>query len=545
MRLIGLAAVGLWLAAAVAPRPAAAQEDSLELQAPAGAPVVIQGDTLFVVTTRLGPFSAADRATAIAGRLERILADQAKAHDSVVVRDEGNETAIAVGDLLIATVTEADAQAVGRPRQELAAQYAAAIRRGLERDSFLEILREALTGLLFTLIATGVLAAAFWLLGRIFPAAYARLEAWRGTRIPSVRIQRLELLSANQVTETLKLLVRIVRIAVTAALIFYFVPLVLGFFPWTRSLSTTLFEYILDPLRDAWNALVAFLPDLFAIAVIAAVTLYALKFIHLIFEGIRRGSIAFPGFYPDWADPSYKIVRFLVLVFAVVVIWPYLPGSDTAAFRGISVFLGVLITFGSSSAIANVVAGVVMTYMRPFKIGDRVKIADTVGDVIEKSLLVTRVRTVKRVDVTIPNSMVLSSHIVNYSSTAAEGGIILHTTVTIGYDEPWQKIHELLLAAARTVEGTVSRPEPFVLQTSLDDSYVSYELNVYTDQPNRMAQLYSALHQAIQDRFAEAGVEITSPHYRAVRGANRSTVPPRNAPPTGDAAEPHPPAESP
>ena len=232
-----------------------------------------------------------------------------------------------------------------------------------------------------------------------------------------------------------------------------------------------------------------------------------------------------PGFYPEWADPTYKIVRFLVLAFSAIVIFPYLPGADSPIFQGVSVFLGVLFSLGSTSAIANVVAGVVLTYMRPFKIGDRVKIADTTGDIIEKTLLVTRVRTIKNVDVTIPNAMVLGSHIINFSSSAKDAGLILHTGVTIGYDVPWRKVHDLLIAAARATPGILKQPGPFVLQTGLDDSYVSYELNAYTDQPNIMANTYSELHQSIQDKFNEARVEILSPRYSALRDGNRSTVP--------------------
>jgi small-conductance mechanosensitive channel len=171
------------------------------------------------------------------------------------------------------------------------------------------------------------------------------------------------------------------------------------------------------------------------------------------------------------------------------------------------------------------VAGVVLTYMRPFRIGDRVKIADTMGDIMEKTLLVTRVRTIKNVDVSIPNAMVLSSHIINFSSSAKKRGLILHTTVTIGYDVPWKKVHELLVSAAKSSENILDTPEPFILQTSLDDSYVSYELNAYTDKPNLMAKSYSELHQNIQDKFNEAGVEIMSPHYSSIRDGNQTAIP--------------------
>jgi small-conductance mechanosensitive channel len=180
------------------------------------------------------------------------------------------------------------------------------------------------------------------------------------------------------------------------------------------------------------------------------------------------------------------------------------------------------------SAVSNVIAGLVLTYMRSFRIGDRVKIADTTGDVVEKTLLITRIQTVKNVEVTVPNSLVLGSHIVNFSTSAKTKGLILHTQVTIGYDAPWKKVHELLIQAALNTDEILSEPKPFVLQTSLDDSYVSYEINAYTHNAHRMAGIYSMLHQNIQDAFNKAGVEIMSPSFSAIRDGNTVTIPKEN-----------------
>jgi small-conductance mechanosensitive channel len=275
---------------------------------------------------------------------------------------------------------------------------------------------------------------------------------------------------------------------------------------------------------------VDYLPNVFFIVVIAFLTRYVLKFVHLFFDAIREGTVEFPGFYREWAEPSYKIVRFMILAFVVVVVFPYLPGAGSDAFQGVSIFLGALFTLGSSSAIANIVAGVVLTFTRAFQVGDRVKIGDTTGDVMEKSLLVTRVRTIKNVDITVPNAIVMSSHIINYSARADESGVILHTGVTIGYDVPWRQVHALLLEAAASTEGVRREPKAFVLQTSLDDFYVSYQLNAYSANPKAMARTYSDLHQNIQDAFNKAGVEILSPHYRAARDGNEITIPPDQRP---------------
>jgi small-conductance mechanosensitive channel len=210
-----------------------------------------------------------------------------------------------------------------------------------------------------------------------------------------------------------------------------------------------------------------------------------------------------------------------------VVVWPYLPGSDSAIFQGVSVFLGILFSLGSSSAIANMVAGFVLTYMRSFKIGDRIKIGDITGDVMERTLLITRLRTIKNEDITIPNAMILNNHTTNFTTCSQQNGkgLVLHTTVTIGYDVPWPKVHQALIDAALACPDVEKNPSPFVLQTSLDDFYVSYQLNAYTFTTNKMALIYSDIHQNIQDKFNEAGIEILSPHYRAQRDGNMVTIP--------------------
>jgi small-conductance mechanosensitive channel len=297
-----------------------------------------------------------------------------------------------------------------------------------------------------------------------------------------------------------------------------------SFFKFTENWAEVLFGYIFTPVQHAFISLINFLPNVFAIVVIFFLTKYALNVIKYIFTAIGNGKITINGFYKDWAEPTYKIVRFLVIVFAVIIVFPYLPGSDSPIFRGISVFVGVLISLGSTSAIANIVAGVVLTYMRPFKVGDIVKISETTGKIIEKTLLVTRMRTIKNVDITVPNAMVLSSHITNYSSSSQDKGLVVHTTITQGYEVPWQKIHDLLIKAAMSCENVLQDPPPFVLTKTLDDYYVTYEINAYTNTPNKMLWIYSELHQKIQELFSEAGLELLSPHYNVIRDGNKKTT---------------------
>jgi len=529
MLLIGMLLGFVVPAAAVAQADTASRPDTTR-QAPRVAPVIYASDTLFVIQTPLGPFSAADRARAIEARLKHIGGDPLHSHDSVTVVEKDGASDVLVGVVTVTTVTDADATEAGLARHQLAERYAAAITHALQSESLWSVVKAVLLGVLFTVIATAVLWVLLVALARIFPRLYRKLESWRRSKIPALRIQRLEIISADRMTDFTIGLARVIRVVVIVILLFYYIPLVFSFFPWTQNFASTLFGYVIAPVKQVLGAVVGYIPNLFYIAVIVLATRYALKFIRLFFDGITRETLRFQNFHAEWGLPTYKIVRFLVLAFAFVVIFPYLPGSQSDTFKGVSVFLGVLVSFGSSSSIANVMAGIVITYMRPFKIGDRVRISDTTGDVVERTLLVTRIRTIKNVDITVPNAMVLSSHIVNFSSSAQDRGVILHTGVTIGYDAPWRTVHELLIAAAQATDGVLDNPMPFVFQTALDDFYVHYEINAYTEKPNEMARIYSDLHQNIQDKFYEAGVEIMSPHYGALRDGNRVAIPDEHLP---------------
>lgn len=361
---------------------------------------------------------------------------------------------------------------------------------------------------------------------KVFPKIHHRIKRWEGSYIKAVKIQRVEVFSAETLTRQVIAVANGVRFALTIVIVYVYLTTVLGLFPWTRQLATKLVQAVVATLTTIAQAFLSALPDFAAIIVIIMVTRYVIKLIQMVFNGIQRGAITFAGFHRDWADPTFKIIRFLVIAFAAIAIFPYIPGSQSEAFRGVSVFLGVLFSLGSAGAVSNAIAGIILTYMRPFQLGDRVKIADTVGDVTEKTLLVTRIRTIKNVDITVPNSLILGAHIINYSSTSLSAPpLILNTSVTIGYDTSWRTVHNLLKNAALATRNILSDPEPFVLQTALNDFYVTYELNAYTGAPNQMAVTYSDLHQNIQDTFNEAGVEIMSPHYAQVRDGNKTTIP--------------------
>lgn len=490
-----------------------------------GAPVVVEGKTLFALHERLFTFSPEERAKTITEHIIWLSKQPASAIRGVRTEDDGDLTEIVTGKTVLATVTEADARAAAKTRQQLAHEYAVAIRSAADALQKKFGLRAILLSVLYALLATGVLLLLLKLMSVIFPKFYAKLEGWHGVYIRSVRIQKLELMPAERITGLLRTLARLTRLLLTLVLLYAYVTVALSFFPRTQGFSSSLLRTVLWPLRVVGQAILNYAPNVLFIVVILAVAYYVIKFVKLFFAAVARRTITLPDFYPDWAMPTYRIARFLIIAFTAVVIFPYLPGSNSPAFRGVSIFLGLLFSLGSTSAIANVVAGSVLTYTRSFHVGDRVRIADATGDVIEKTLLTTRIRTIKNEEISIPNALVLGNHVTNYSSVAREKGLILHTQVTIGYDAPWRVVHQLLIDAALATENIRKEPKPFVLQTELNDFYVRYQVNAYTDRPAVMAATYSELHQNIQDKFNEAGVEIMSQHFTGVRDGNQTTIP--------------------
>ncbi|MEO6878867.1 MAG: mechanosensitive ion channel domain-containing protein [Gemmatimonadaceae bacterium] len=494
------------------------------LAAARGAPVVYAPDTLFRLYGNLGPFSAAERAAAAEVRLRQV-AKAIAAGESISIMERGAYSELTVGDVVLMTVLDDDAVPVGASHTALASRYAARIRSAVDAGFARHSTQALLVDAGYALLATAALALLLWIVSVAFARAQLRVEALQRVRFSAIKIQDFELLSAGRLSTLLLGAARVARIVVILLLLYVYVPLVLGFFPYTAELSQRIAGYALHPFAVAWAAFITYLPNLFYLAAGVIIVRYLLALMHLVFGAIGSGAITINGFYADWADPTYKILRVLVFAFSATILYPYLPGASTDAFKGVSIFVGVLFSLGSSAAIGNMVAGVVLTYTRGFQRGDRVQIGDTIGDIVEKTLLVTRLRTPKNVAVTIPNGAVLAAQVMNFSTLAATNGLVLHTTVTIGYDAPWRQVQALLIEAARCTDHILPEPAPFVLQTSLDDYYVSYELNAFSSRADLMAATYSGLHQNIQETFNAAGVEIMSPHYRAVRDGNQTTIP--------------------
>jgi len=490
-----------------------------------GAPVILFGDTLFNIYAKLGSFSPNDRAKSAADKLEGLVNDHLFDPELMIVTPRSESHDILHKDMIIMSVMDMDAIWAKRSRVELADEYVSMINESVstysESAGLIQTLKR--TGLLILVVV--IFAYLVIYMNKGFTTLNKVMIKKGGKYIKGIRFRDYEVLSIERELQLIKWLMKLIEWITILFVVYLLLPIVFSIFPATEGIATKLINLVLDPMKSFALAIIGFIPDLITIAVIVTITHYIVKLLKAISIEISSGKLEVAGFYSDWAIPTFNLTRIIIYAFSFVVIFPHLPGSDSTAFKGVSVFLGVLFSLGSSSAISNIIAGLVITYMRAFKIGDRVKIGDTTGKVLEKSMLVTRIRTIKNEDVTIPNSAIMNGSTINYSSSAQELGLILNTTITIGYDVPWRQVQDLLIEAAIKTNHIKSDPKPFVLQTSLDDFYVSYQINAYTDQPGNAAKTYSELHANIQDLFNTAGVEILSPHYRGNRDGSASTIP--------------------
>jgi small-conductance mechanosensitive channel len=381
------------------------------------------------------------------------------------------------------------------------------------------------------IVITIVIYLIFRVWRRLIRRFETKLEAARETSLKPLRFQNMDLLSADDLASLFSSALRAVYWLGVTVLVLFNINVVFGLFPATRGGVVALIDVLIDTFTAVGETLIAYLPKLAVILLTAAITFYAIRIARLIFHGLATRRITIKGFFPEWSMPTFGLVRLLIIAVAFVLILPNLPAAHSPAFRGVSIFVAILVSLGSTAAVANIVSGVVLTYTRAFKIGDRVRIADALGDVAEKSLFVTRIITPKNVEIAIPNSLVLANHVINYSSRARrEPGLVLHTSVTIGYDVAQEMVKDLLISAAKKTGSIEESPEPFVLVTSLDDFYIRYEINAYTRKARNMITTYSELHGHIVDAFNEAGIEIMSPHYSAIRDGNPITLPEEHLP---------------
>jgi small-conductance mechanosensitive channel len=498
------------LAVLTSASPAARAQDSEE--ALERASVVIDGRPILAVRGVAG-LPAEQRADAIEERILALARDPAFDPADLQIVEADNALQIRAGDRLLLGVLEADAALEGIDARSLAAVELRLVREAIVRYREGRTREQVLRGLQVTAVATVGLVAALALLVWLSRRVAALAEARWMPRIRALRVPGLHALSGPQIWSSLVTAARGLRFLVAALLIYLYVELVLQQFAATRPLGERLAQYLLEPLRGMGRAFVDELPSLLFLLVLWFVVRFVLRMLRLYFATIASGAVRVRGFESHWSTPTYRLVRIGVVAFALVVAYPYIPGSESEAFKGLSIFAGVLLSIGSSAFIANYVAGYSLIYRKLFAVGDRVRIGDVIGEVMETRVQVTRLRTPKNEEVILPNSMILQSVVTNYSTHAKERGLILHTTVGIGYEVPWRQVEGMLLTAAERTDGVLKDPPPFVRQRSLGDFAVNYELNAYVGTADDMIGRYDALHANILDVFNEYGVQIMTPAY--------------------------------
>lgn len=478
------------------------------------ADVIVDGRVILKVRGT-STFPAARRAAEIREQILAAAKDQSIPDDAVIAKAQEDRTLLIAGDRLLFDLFDADAEIEGISRELVAETKQRLLNEAIadyRRDrSARVLLTKSAYALATILIAVGLIFGFRKGLRSLSGILDQHLQA----RIEDLEAKSARFIRSQQLFAILHGLLRAAYVVLVVLTLYFSLDFILGLFPWTRGFATSLFGLILNPLQEMGEGLLATIPDLFWLAVLYFVARYILGLMQVFFRGIESGSVKLASFERDWAWPTYRILRLVVVIFALVMAYPHIPGSDSAAFKGISVLLGLVISLGSTSIIGNIIAGYSLTYRRPFKIGDWIKINDTVGEVTEIRVLTTRLRSRKNEEVVIPNTSVLNGEVVNYSTRAREQGLILHTTVGIGYETPWRQVDAMLKLAAARTPGLLQEPEPFVLKTALADFAVTYELNVHCAEPMSMPKLYTALHENILDVFNEYDVAIMTPAYEA------------------------------
>lgn len=487
----------------------------------AGAPVQPFGKTLFTIYGNIGSVTAEKRAAIISDNIKKLKKDMLyRSSDLEISPDDGTENIIYKGSVILG-VSDKQALINGKTKAETAQEYRAIIINTLQKERagnmWLIILKQ--------LGLASMIAVIAYLAIRYTNILYRYLNGLILKKKDKAQEALHNIIDVNKQTRLIIALIKILRVAFIAFIVFICALAFLALFPGTYWLAGKLLSLITIPLKKVSLAIWNYMPNLIMIAIIIILFRIVSKVLRIVADRIASSNMDIKGFHPDWAIPTYHIIWLLLLIFTVIFIFPLLPNSNSGVFKGISVFLGVLLSLGSTSIINNIVSGFVITYMRPFKVGDRIKMGEHLGNVIEKSSLVTRLRTPKNEIVTIPNSTIMTANTINYTNSANNYGLILSAKLTVGYEVEWRKVHELLISAGLQTQGVLQDPKPFVLQAMLDDFYVQYELNVYTDKADEMAKIYSALNENIQDTFNTTGIELASPHMSYVRDGSTIFMP--------------------
>ena len=487
--------------------------DSLRKVTP-GVPLIIEGDTLLYIYTSLGGDDPAHRVESVARKVTQIGKSLKLTTDSMHIFISEYTDDVMCGEVVIISVSDLDGLWNGMSRRDLAEEYLRILSAEIERLHADYGLKAKLTGLGWAVFLIVVQVLFFMLTARFI--RYLRhliVEGVDGRMKPLV-IKGYELMNIHQEKRILLFLTRVLQVFLILLQLFISLPLLFSIFPETEKFTWNMINYVWSPLRDMVVSIVRYFPNLVKIVVIVYVVRWVLKGLRHLSNEIAAERLKIDRFYQDWARPTYQIVRIFIIAFTLVVIWPWLPGSESGIFKGVSIFVAALFSLGSTTTIGNLISGIIITYMRPFLVGDFVRIGDQEGEVVEENAFVTRLRDIKGNLVTVPNNSILSQQTVNYTAAARDGkGSIVHSSFTFTYHVPRETVEAYLLEGAARCKLLEKNPKPFVLYTALEDFYTQYEINGYTKETARLFAVYSELHRNIIDVFHEHNLDPTSSHF--------------------------------
>ena len=490
-----------------------------------GVPVVPFQDTLFRVYRGVGGFTTKERARAIEDKIRDLAKSFDFSKDSLKISNDENQYIIHSNKHMVASVGLQDALWENTTPESLAQKYATLIGNSVEKHRSDVSFPTLAKGFLYAILLISVVSVIIYLINRATSWIKLKLFRKKDFLFAPLAKKNLKIFSAKKQISYLWIITDIIRWVVILLIIYLTLPVLFNFFPSTQGYTAVLIENILDPLKKIARAVIDYLPNLLTIIIIVFIFRMISKFLDFLARELENGRITINGFYKEWAKPTRQIIKVLLLVFMMITIFPYLPGAKSPVFQGISVFVGILFTFGSAGALGNIMSGLLLTYTRAFANGDYVKIGDVTGEIIERNLLVTRIRTIKNEIISVPNSTVMNSHTTNFSTDSSSKGLIIYTEFALGYDIDWEKVHEVAIKAALKIPEIKKNPKPFVFQLRLDDFYVTYQINAYIQNANRQEFIYSDLRRQLIEEFNEAGIELLSPHFMAHRGGSEPQFP--------------------
>jgi small-conductance mechanosensitive channel len=468
----------------------------------------------------------ADRAAAAVRTLDSLVARGVTA--PVSTQSVAAATLILVAGEGVIAIVPADVDVLAGESMEAAAAAAAVrLQRALLEAGELHAPARLLRAAAETVGITGLLIALLWLL-RLLERAVSR---WL-TRVTERRIGSRwsgQALLAAQLPRLLERGVRLLLGSGALILVYLWFAFVLRRFPYTRPWGESLRGLLLAQLASLGGLVVDTAPGLLTVVLIVIVVRWASNGVRLLFDAIERGRLSVPGVHRDTVVPMRRLAIAALWLAALATAYPYLPGSESAGFKGISVFVGVILSLGSTGVVQHLMSGLMITFARAVHVGDFARIGDVEGTILQLGALAAKVRTPIGEDVTIPNAVIVSQTLTNYSTSTGADVARLPTSVTIGYDTPWRQVEALLLTAARATAGIRGTPPPVVWRVALEDYYVKYTLLVVPDDAAQRPEVLDRLHARILDAFNEHGVQIMSPHYVSDPAAPK-VVPPVRSP---------------